>query len=199
MPKNNADLVNYDEVKQLRKNVITIALLAIATFVLIFCVVRYHEIQGLKHDIAEKQSEKKAVEKHNKSVDKKQHDQLNTVGLSQVKDDMNNFNELFFKWSTWGEYSKNMKELRESYPSIQKGDVVNISAKNVGSGQSPKSTYQNDFLTTTNKEEIAEIVDQSKDFGNGNSETLWYIIGDKKGGATFNVTKMSHYQEVDTN
>lgn len=198
--KNSEDeLVNYDDVKQLRKNALMILLIIVAGFVILFQIVRFNEIKDLKQDIADAKTEKKDVQKYNKGIQEKQQKQLDEVGLTNVKEEMSNFNNLFFEWSTWGEFSRNMKELRALYPKIQSGDVVNISGKSVGTGESPESTYDNDFMTTTNREELAEVVNQNKDFNDGQSDTMWYIIGEKKGDSTFNITHMNHYREINPN
>lgn len=196
MRNNNEELPDYDKVKQLRIEVLLIVLIIIAVVVSVLFFVRYNEAQGLKEDIKEAKVEKKSVEKYNKKIDKKQSEQLKKVGLEDVKSDMNNFNKLFFEWETWGEFSSNMEELRKLYPRIEKGDTVNISGKNVGSGESPKSDYDTEYLTTTNPKEISEVVTQYKDLGNADSETLWFITGEKNDGETFNITKMNHYREV---
>lgn len=196
MRNKNEELPDYDKVKKLRMDLLMFLLIVITGFVVVFCIVRHNEIENLKDDVKQAKAEKQSVQKYNKQIEKKQQKQLEEVGLKNVKNDMNTFNELFFNWNSWGEYSRNMKELRKLYPKIEKGDIVNISGKNVGSGESPESSYESDYLTTTNKNEIAEVVNQSKDFNNGESNTLWFITGKEKDEETLDITHMNHYREI---
>ncbi len=196
MRNKNEELPDYDKVKKLRMDLLMFLLIVITGFVVVFCIVRHNEIENLKDDVNQAKAEKQSVQKYNKQIEKKQQKQLEEVGLKNVKNDMNTFNELFFNWNSWGEYSRNMKELRNLYPKIEKGDIVNISGKNVGSGESPESSYESDYLTTTNKNEISEVVNQSKDFNNGESNTLWFITGKEEDGETLDITHMNHYREI---
>lgn len=196
MRNKNEELPDYDKVKKLRMDLLMFLLIVITGFVVVFCIVRHNEIENLKDDVKQAKAEKQLVQKYNKQIEKKQQKQLEEVGLKNVKNDMNTFNELFFNWNSWGEYSRNMKELRNLYPKIEKGDIVNISGKNVGSGESPESSYESDYLTTTNKNEISEVVNQSKDFNNGESNTLWFITGKEEDGETLDITHMNHYREI---
>lgn len=195
----NREMMDYDEAKKLRKDMMTIILGIIALFVIVLVIVRFNQVNELKAEIKDKQEQKANAEKYNKNVQKKQEQQLKKVGLSKVKKDMDKFNDLFFVWNTWGEYDKNMKELQQLYPKIDEGKKVDISGKDVGSGKSPKSSYDNDFYTTTNKNEIAEKVTQSKDGISSKSSTVWFIKGDRNDDDLFNISHMKRYRELSPN
>jgi len=197
--KNSNDkrnMMDYDESKKLRRDMITIGLFIVMAFIVVLVIVRFNQINELKEEISDKQAEKKEVEAYNKNIKKKQQQQLEEVGLSKVRDDMNKFNDLFFVWNTWGEYDKNMKDLQQRYPKIDEGKKVDISGKDVGSGKSPESSYNGNFYTTTNKNEIAEKVTQSKDGISTKSSTVWFIVGDRNDDDMFNISHMKRYREL---
>lgn len=197
--KNSNDkrnMMDYDESKKLRRDMITIGLFIVMAFIVVLVIVRFNQINELKEEISDKQAEKKEVESYNKNIKKKQQQQLEEVGLSKVRDDMNKFNDLFFVWNTWGEYDKNMKDLQQRYPKIDEGKKVDISGKDVGSGKSPESSYNGNFYTTTNKNEIAEKVTQSKDGISTKSSTVWFIVGDRNDDDMFNISHMKRYREL---
>ena len=147
----NRDMMDYDEAKKLRKDMMTIILGIIALFVIVLVIVRFNQVNELKAEIKDKQEQKANAEKYNKNVQKKQEQQLKKVGLSKVKKDMDKFNDLFFVWNTWGEYDENMKELQQLYPKIDEGKKVDISGKDVGSGKSPKSSMTMTFIQRQTK------------------------------------------------
>src|SRR5699024_499930 len=197
--KNSNDkrnMMDYDESKKLRRDMITIGLFIVMAFIVVLVIVRFNQINELKEEISDKQAEKKEVESYNKNIKKKQQQQLEEVGLSKVRDDMNKFNDLIFVWNTWGEYDKNMKDLQQRYPKIDEGKKVDISGKDVGSGKSPESSYNGNFYTTTNKNEIAEKVTQSKDGISTKSSTVWFIVGDRNDDDMFNISHMKRYREL---
>lgn len=195
----NRNMMDYDEAKKLRRDLLTIALFIVAVFVIVFVIVRFHQVNELKEEIKAKQEQKEKVESYNESVKKKHEEQLKEVGLDNVKKDMEEFNDLFFTWNSWEQYDKNMKKLQLLYPKIDEGNKVDISGKDVGSGQSPKSSYDSEFYTTTNKNEIAEKVMQSKDSVSSESSTLWFIVGDKNDDNKFNISHMKRYRELSVN
>lgn len=200
--KNSNDkrhMMDYDEAKKLRRDMLTIGLFIVMAVVVVLVIVRFNQINELKEEISDKQAEKKDVEAYNKNIKKKEQQQLEEVGLSKVRDDMNKFNDLFFVWNTWKEYDKNMKDLQQRYPKIDEGKKVDISGKDVGSGKSPKSSYNGEYYTTTNKNEIAEKVTQSKDGISTKSSTVWFIVGDRNDDDMFNVSHMKRYRELSPN
>ncbi|MDK7284289.1 hypothetical protein [Staphylococcus pettenkoferi] len=190
------EVMDYEEAKKLRRDMLTIILGIIAIIVVVFVVVRFKQVHELKSEIHDKQEQKSDIKKHNKKIDEKKEHQLKEVGLKNVKEEMDNFNKLFFTWKSWGEYDKNMKELRQVYPKIDEGKKVDISGKVVGSGKSPESSYKNEYYTTTKKNEIAEKVTQSKEGASGKSSTTWYIVGEKGDKGQFNITHMKRYREL---
>lgn len=196
---NNNNMMNYDDAKKLRRDLLTIILFVVAIFVVVFLIVRVNEINQLKDDIATAKEEKKAMENYNKKIDEQREKQTEKVGLKEVKEEMTTFNDLFFNWKTWGEYDENMKELRQLYPQIDEGSLVDISGKDVGSGQSPKSSYDEEYFTTTKESEIAEPVTQTKEGISDRSSTFWFIIGNKEEGKTFNINHMKRYRELNPN
>src|SRR5699024_12393682 len=131
---------------------------------------------------------------YNKNIKKKQQQHIAEVVLSKVRDDMNKFNDLFFVWNTWGEYDKNIKDLQQRYPKIDEGKKVDISGKDVGSGKSPESSYNGNFYTTTNKNEIAEKVTQSKDSIRTKTSTVWFIVGDRNDNDMINIYQIKKYK-----
>src|SRR5699024_11717967 len=83
---------------------------------------------------------------------------------------------------------------QQRYPKIDEGKKVDISGKDVGSGKSPESSYNGNFYTTTNKNEIAEKVTQSKDGISTKSSTVWFIVGDRNDDDMFNISHMKRYR-----
>ena len=193
------DMMDYDQAKKLRREILAILLLAGAVLVIVLLIVRFNQVNELKEDIKDKQEEKKNVQAYNKKIDSKQKQQLKEVGLSDVRQSMDNFNNLFFTWESWGQFDKNMKKLRQLYPKIDEGDKVDISGEAVGTGKSPVSTYENEFYSTTNKHEIAEMVTQSKEGVSDKSSTVWYIVGDENDDNKFNISHMKRYRELSIN
>src|SRR5699024_2520433 len=99
--KNSNDkrhMMDYDEAKKLRRDMLTIGLFIVMAVVVVLVIVRFNQINELKEEISDKQAEKKDVEAYNKNIKKKEQQQLEEVGLSKVRDDMNKFNDLFFVW-----------------------------------------------------------------------------------------------------
>ncbi len=196
MSNNNRDMMDYDDAKELRRNLITFVLLLGAFLVIVFWIVRQNDINNVKQDIEDKKAEKVKIEQYNKKVDEQSLEQSEKIGLADITKDMKKFNDLFYNWDSWKAYTDNMKELRSLYPRIDEGKVVNISGRDVGTGKSPKSSHTSDFYTTTNPNEIAVTVEQKKDGISDKSSAFWYIVGEKQNGETLDIKHMKRYRDI---
>lgn len=194
----NKDNFNQDAeiAKDRRLNLLTIVLGVIAIVLVGMFIHRFIQVNEVQSDIKNMKSEKKVNELHNKKVAKEQNDMLKKLGLGKVKSESNTFNNLFFDWSGWGEYTKNMEELQDKYPEIDKGDVVDISGRLVGNGEGPRSRYTSNVYTTSKQGEIAEFIEQNKSADDSRSKALWFKLSNYKDG-NYNITDMNVYREVD--
>ena len=73
---------------------------------------------------------------------------------------------------------------------------VDISGKVVGRGDSPRSSYSSDTFTTRNKDEIAQMITQTKKTPTTQSEKKWFKLSNTQN-TTYDVTKMDSYEEIE--
>ncbi|WP_239710624.1 hypothetical protein [Mammaliicoccus sp. E-M21] len=153
------------------------AILGICLLITVFMSVnlynKHQEYQETKSDIKELKLENKNTKIANKKVDEKQRKINEELGIDRVSNQSESFNKLFFEWGTWDKFSDNMGTIRKDYPVIQKGKVVNVDGKDVGTGNSPVSSYSSDVFTTKQKNEVNEFIIQRKTYEDKKTETIW--------------------------
>lgn len=164
-------------------------------FVLIGLFNTYKDNEGLRSDI---KSDKQKISKsktHNRMVSEREKKQNEKLGLTDVENASNEFNEKFYVWSNWQEFSDNMKSLRQTYPNLDSNDNVDISGKAVGTGDSPISNYESTSYTTTNKDELSEIITQEKKYDDHTTETLWHKVSNYKKGK-YDISQFEKYDKI---
>lgn len=185
----------FEEAKKTRIIVSITILLIIIAILSVLVIQRYNQINTLNNDIKSTLNKKEKNEKHNANVEK-QTDKLNKeVGTQDVIDTSTRFDDKFFDWSTWQEYSKNMKSLAKDYPNIESEEIVDLSGKKVGTGESPDSEYTKTSYTTTKEGEVAEFIEQHKSMTTKETRTLWYKVSNYKNGK-YDITSLKNYSEV---
>ncbi|MGJ7589073.1 hypothetical protein [Staphylococcus shinii] len=180
-------------------NTVLSVIIAISIIVILFMSInlynKYKEDDKIKNDILAMKKENKQTVKQNQKVDNMEKDQENELKISEVSNIAEKFNEKFFVWDTWESFSNNMKSLRASYPNLKDNDNVVIDGKDVGTGTSPESSYSTDIYTTENKQEIAELIKQNKNYEEKTTEKLWYKVSTYKDGE-YDITKFQGYEKV---
>lgn len=175
------------------------AIIGLSLLITIFmCVNLYNKHQDYKEMKSEIQELKLKNEKtvaHNKKVDKKQKQIDEELGLERIQNHAKVFDDLFFEWGTWKDFSDNMSIIRKDYPAIQKGNVVNVDGKDVGTGNSPVSSYTADIFTTKQKNEVNEFITQRKTYEDKKTETIWQKNSVLINGE-YNITRMKSYELI---
>ena len=171
--------------------VVILILFMVMMFVLIGLFNTYKENEDLRSDI---KSEKQKIN-HNKTVSDREKEQNEKLGLTDVENASDDFNEKFYVWSNWQEFSDNMKSLRQTYPNLDSNDNVDISGKAVGTGDSPISNYESTSYTTTNKDELSEIITQEKKYDDHTTETLWHKVSNYKKGK-YDISEFEKYDKI---
>lgn len=196
MPKNNEDL-DYLEVASQRRRDVLLVILVIASIICIAMFFnRQSQINKLESDIKDKEHKKTEMVAHNKKIDEKQKEIDREVGLEDVQSQAETFDKNFFNWNSWGEFTDNMKALQKEFPNLKDSKVVDISGKEVGKGESPKSSYSDEAFTTKNKGELAQLITQSKKTPTTQSEKLWLKMSNTNN-TTYEITKMKPYKEIE--
>ncbi|CAG7915013.1 hypothetical protein SSCS72_02834 [Mammaliicoccus sciuri] len=153
------------------------AILGLCLLITVFMSVnlynKHKEFDETKNEIEQMKLENKNIKMANKKVDKKQEKINEELGIDRVSNQSETFNNLFFEWDTWEKFSNNMETIRKDYPAIQKGNVVNVDGKDVGTGNSPVSSYSADVFTTKEKNEVNEFITQRKTYDDKKTETIW--------------------------
>lgn len=197
MPNNHDKELDVFEVASQRRRDILLVALIIAVIV---CVAMYFNRQGqineLQSDIKTKEHKKSEMITYNKKIDKEQKAIDKKVGLDDVQSQAETFDDNFFDWSSWGEYTDNMKFLQKEFPNLKDNKNVDISGKVVGRGDSPRSSYSSDTFTTRNKDEIAQMITQTKKTPTTQSEKKWFKLSNTQN-TTYDVTKMNSYEEIE--
>lgn len=139
-------------------------------------------IHTLEDDISHKVSEKKKIVANNKKVDAQNEAEIKKMQMEDVKRESQFFNQKFFVWGSWKEFSDNMLALQKRYPNIEREGVVNLSETAIGSSKSPVSSYGAKRLITANTNEMGEIISQRKHYPTGESITTWYKISEYQNG-----------------
>jgi hypothetical protein len=89
-----------------------------------------------------------------------------------------------------------MESLQKRYPNLEDSDIVDISGKSVGNGESPDSTYSSDIYPTDKKGQIAELITQTKSSEDSDTELVWYKVEDYDKGK-YNISYLKPYQKAD--
>ncbi|EGQ3776064.1 hypothetical protein GH131_10535 [Staphylococcus pseudintermedius] len=146
--------------------------------VLVFAAINlYNKHQEEKHimkEISELKTKNKSIKEANRKVEEKEKKQEKELAITDVLNTSSNFNDKFFVWGSWEEYSSNMKKLRELHPNLDDSNKVQIDGKDVGNGTSPKSSYDSDIFITKNKGEITELLTQKKKYEDKDTEKIWF-------------------------
>lgn len=88
-----------------------------------------------------------------------------------------------------------MKYLRNTFPNLEENKNVKIDGKDVGTGDAPESNYEGNSYVTENKEEISEIIKQSKSYESKATEKLWFKVSNNKDGK-YDITKFDAYEKI---
>lgn len=197
MPNNeDKELDVYEVASQKRKDVLIVLLIIAVIICTAMFFNRQSQINQLHSDIKDKQHKKTEMMVYNKDIDKKQKAIDKEVGLDDVESQAEKFDEKFFDWRSWGEFTDNMQYLRKEYPNLKDSKVVDISGHDVGRGESPKSDYSDESFTTRNKGELAQLITQSKKTPATQSEKLWLKISNTNH-TTYDITTMKPYKEIE--
>lgn len=175
--------------------VVILILFMVMMFVLIGLFNTYKENEDLRSDIKSEKQKISNTKSHNKTVSDREKEQNEKLGLTDVENASDDFNEKFYVWSNWQEFSDNMKSLRQTYPNLDSNDNVDISGKAVGTGDSPISKYESTSYTTTNKDELSEIITQEKKYDDHTTETLWHKVSNYKKGK-YDISEFEKYDKI---
>lgn len=156
---------------------------------------KYKEDDKIKKDIQTLQSKNEEVKNHNKNVEDKENEQEKKIQIATATNSANEFNDKFFVWDSWKVYSDNMKYLRNTFPNLEENKNVKIDGKDVGTGDAPESNYEGNSYVTENKEEISEIIKQSKSYESKATEKLWFKVSNNKDGK-YDITKFDAYEKI---
>lgn len=180
-------------------NTVLSVIITISIIVILFMSInlynKYKEDDKIKDDILEMKKENKETEKQNQKIANMEKDQEKELQISEVSNIAEKFNGKFFVWDSWESFSNNMKGLRASYPNLKDNKNVVIDGKDVGTGTSPESSYSSEVYTTENKQEVAELIKQNKNYEDKTTEKLWYKISNYKDGK-YDITKFQSYEKV---
>lgn len=155
-----------------------IAILALACIVVMSILLfnKTNEHKELKKELSEKQTTQKAVASHNKKVKKDVENFESESGIGDVSYTATDFNDKYFDWASWKEYDENIKEIKTTYPNLEKNRNIEISGMDVGSGKSPISSYETKEYTTKNKHELAEMIAQNKQYEDRITQRIFYKV-----------------------
>ncbi|EOD7975542.1 hypothetical protein K4P50_11085 [Staphylococcus epidermidis] len=162
----------------------------------IYTFASYTKVNDVKDEIKQLESKKEDRQSYNKKIENKQASIDKKVGNADVIRTATDFNNKFYNWSSWKEFSDNMDYLKKTYPNLENSDIVDISGKAVGNGESPESSYTSEMYPTDKKGEISELVTQEKTQSNVNTRLLWYKIS-KYNKGKYDISYFKPYEEVD--
>lgn len=169
----------------------------IAVIMLIMAINKSTEANDLQAKIDKMNKEKDNRIAYNKDIAKKNEEESEKVGIDEVSKEADVFNDKFFNWGDWGEFTKNRKDLRSLYPNINEGKVVDISGMDVGSNSNKlKSNHSTDRFIGSQNNKIGEMITQfkSSDTG-GKTDGMWYKVSEMKDGK-YEVVFMEKYEKV---
>lgn len=156
----------------------------------------HNKEKKLKTEISKLETKKGNVERFNEKINNKQAQEDKRIGNIEVIQESEKFNKRYFDWATWGEFSNNMEYLKQKYPNLKNSNVIDISGKAVGNGDSPISSYSVKQYPTTHQGEIAEVLNQSKTTEDSEINVIWYKVQNYDKGK-YSVTYFKPYEEID--
>lgn len=174
---------------------LVIILILVVGFMGLLTMGSHHKVKNIKHDIAKLEDKQKARNQQNDKIAKQQEAEDKRVGNKRVATNAKYFNDKFYNWSSWNEFSDNMESLQKRYPNLEDSDIVDISGKSVGNGESPDSTYSSDVYPTDKKGQIAELITQTKSSEDSDTELIWYKVEDYDKGK-YNISYLKPYQKA---
>lgn len=177
------------------RNIFIMLLSVIFIFMVLALINSYNHNNGLRDKIKKEKATVEQTKKDNKEILAREQSDNENLEIDNVEDATNNFNDKFFDWNTWEVFSNNMKDLRKTYPNLEDNKDIDISGKSVGTGESPVSSYDSEKYTTTNKQEIAEYIIQSKRYEDHKSQMIWQKVSDYDKGK-YDITKFEKYEQI---
>lgn len=154
-----------------------------------------HKVQNIKDDIQKLEAKQKDREQTNEKINNEQLKENKRVGNERVMTNSKLFNDKFYNWASWDEFSDNMENLKKRYPNLEDSEIVDISGKAVGNGESPESSYSSDIYPTDKKGQVAELIKQTKSTEETDIELLWFKISDYEDGK-YNISYLKPYQKA---
>ncbi|PKE06421.1 hypothetical protein CW676_07730 [Macrococcoides caseolyticum] len=168
-------------IEEERRRKLDLLILFLITSLIISSVILYNkmnEAEDLSKDLTAKQEKREKIISENKKITEKQIENDNLVGNHDVSVTSEDFNHLYFDWNSWEMYSKNMKEIREKYPNLERSKYVDISGMDVGTGRSPESVHKVQIYNTSKQGEIAEIINQNRRYDDRVTERLIFKVSE---------------------
>lgn len=168
-------------IEEERRRKLDLLILFLITSLIISSVILYNkmnEAEDLSKDLTAKQEKREKIISENKKITEKQRENDNLVGNHDVSVTSEDFNHLYFDWNSWEMYSKNMKEIREKYPNLERSKYVDISGMDVGTGRSPESVHKVQIYNTSKQGEIAEIINQNRRYDDRVTERLIFKVSE---------------------
>lgn len=168
-------------IEEERRRKLDLVILFLITSLIISSVILYNkmnEAEDLSKDLTAKQEKREKIISENKKITEKQRENDNLVGNHDVSVTSEDFNHLYFDWNSWEMYSKNMKEIREKYPNLERSKYVDISGMDVGTGRSPESVHKVQIYNTSKQGEIAEIINQNRRYDDRVTERLIFKVSE---------------------
>lgn len=168
-------------IEEERRRKLDLLILFLITSLIISSVILYNkmnEAEDLSKDLTAKQEKREKIISENKKITEKQRENDNLIGNHDVSVTSEDFNHLYFDWNSWEMYSKNMKEIREKYPNLERSKYVDISGMDVGTGRSPESVHKVQIYNTSKQGEIAEIINQNRRYDDRVTERLIFKVSE---------------------
>lgn len=144
-------------------------------------------------ELLTRKSRQATVLKNNAKVLKQRQQQYKTLGNSEVIEETSTFMDLFFNWNSWEKYTKNMLQIQKLYPQIVDHSPVDISGNDVGTGDSPLSTYTSEFYTMDKTGKTLEMIQQVRNTPNTTTTTIWRGVTEVDEKNLFHLDLMDSY------
>lgn len=191
-----ASLNSYRLEEKKRKLDLVILFLIVTTVIsAILLYNKNNRLEAMSEELSSKEEKQLEIVNKNKEIAKEQKKNNSDVGNDEVVFASDRFNEKYYNWTTWKEYSRNMKELRVLYPNLENNKLLDISGLDVGTGNSPLSSYDSDIYTMTNKGEIAELITQTKQYDDKTTERLMFKVSNSNKGK-YDIKEFQVYSEA---
>lgn len=188
----------FERAKYLRRNAILLILVVVVIISGIFAFNQFKEAQQNQKELSAKQDKAKKTKSNNKKIAKENEELFKKIGTYDTLMATRDFYDKFYNWNSWEQYADNMKELQNTYPNIDDDDVVDISGNDVGTGESPDSSYTEKNYVGTKKGQIGQFITQTKKYEDREGTAIWYVVSDYKDGK-LNISQMKPYREASSN